>query len=345
MNLENFFEQRRFSRITNETPDKDDFPLYYEAKRQEFIINEGEMLYIPAGWWYFLFSEEFNFSILFLYEETKQSTWKEGQVYGEDVPKVKSHRIPKIEPRKVFEDYELMIHKSEDKCFVPNILNGDVEYMSFDEFYTTQNKKYALLEARCSKLKEYAPKFITPVTDSLVSVNFGNVNSIPHYQLKDGLLCQFNGKQRILVFPPEERYNLYPVINYPLDLILQLEKKTINDSFIYFDKNGLKPEICFMVNKTKLIDTYVLGHVYRSCLEIYKTVIEHQFCTLPEITEPEFVFNKKETTQPFVFIIGLSEGFIKIRNLTFKIEEGYTFVFPNSFIYPWNVEGEYILGV
>jgi hypothetical protein len=344
MNLDNFFEQRRFSRITNETPSKDEFPLYYEADRQELVINEGEMVFIPAGWWYFVFSEdEFNFSILFLYEETKQSQWKEGQVYGDDVPKVKSHRIEKLDPHKVFEDYELMVHRSTEKYFLPD---GNVEYMNFDDFYATQNRQYALLESRCSKLKQYAPKFITPVKDSLVSVNFGNVNSVPCYQLKDGLLCQIHGKQRVLMFRPEERYNLYPSLNYPLDLILHMEKKILGDSFIHLDKLGVMPEICYSMNRTNTFDPELLQKVYKYFMEMYKTIIKDQFCTLPESKDPEFVFNKKETTQPVVFIICLSEGLLRVRNLKFDIKEGYVFVFPNSFLYEWNIdEGSYILGI
>jgi ribosomal protein L16 Arg81 hydroxylase len=59
-NYNKFIIQRRFSRITNIKPDKYIFPLYYEAYKLEFDINEGEGLFIPFGWYHYVISEDVN---------------------------------------------------------------------------------------------------------------------------------------------------------------------------------------------------------------------------------------------------------------------------------------------
>lgn len=58
--MNNFIIQRRFSRITSITPDRNDFPLYYESYKLEFVINEGECLFIPNGWYHYVLSEDVN---------------------------------------------------------------------------------------------------------------------------------------------------------------------------------------------------------------------------------------------------------------------------------------------
>ena len=39
----NFYNERRYSYITEEFPDPDKFPLYYKAKKQEFTLQPGDI--------------------------------------------------------------------------------------------------------------------------------------------------------------------------------------------------------------------------------------------------------------------------------------------------------------
>ena len=59
-NYNNFLIQRRFSRITNIKPNQNEYPLYYESFKSEFVIKEGEGLFIPYGWYHYVISEDVN---------------------------------------------------------------------------------------------------------------------------------------------------------------------------------------------------------------------------------------------------------------------------------------------
>lgn len=58
--MNNFYCERRFSRLTDIKPDVNNFPLYYEAYKLEFNIKEGEGLFIPFGWYHYVISESVN---------------------------------------------------------------------------------------------------------------------------------------------------------------------------------------------------------------------------------------------------------------------------------------------
>lgn len=46
-------------------PDYERFPLHNEAHYQDCILSEGDMLYIPHGWWHYVESLENSFSVSF----------------------------------------------------------------------------------------------------------------------------------------------------------------------------------------------------------------------------------------------------------------------------------------
>ena len=55
-----FINSRRYSSITTSNPDPIQYPNYYQAIRHEVVLNEGDMLYIPFGWFHHVFSEDVN---------------------------------------------------------------------------------------------------------------------------------------------------------------------------------------------------------------------------------------------------------------------------------------------
>ena len=46
-------------------PDKKLFPLYYQAGKIECYLTSGDMLYIPKGWWHWIFSESETITVNF----------------------------------------------------------------------------------------------------------------------------------------------------------------------------------------------------------------------------------------------------------------------------------------
>ena len=56
--IEQWWHERRYSQITDRDPDPKIYPNFYKAKRMEFMLKPGEMIYIPAGMFHFVFSED-----------------------------------------------------------------------------------------------------------------------------------------------------------------------------------------------------------------------------------------------------------------------------------------------
>ena len=91
--------------IEDEFPDKEKFPLYYKAHKQEFIIEPGQMLFIPPGWFHFVFSEDpdpetgLNFAVNYWYEPSEE--WVEGRS-GFKGPYIADSPLPNLDPFKIF---------------------------------------------------------------------------------------------------------------------------------------------------------------------------------------------------------------------------------------------------
>ena len=62
--MEEFFAERKYSQIPEEFPDQDTYPLFYTAHKREYNLAPGDKLFIPAGWFHFVYSEEgFNYAL------------------------------------------------------------------------------------------------------------------------------------------------------------------------------------------------------------------------------------------------------------------------------------------
>jgi ribosomal protein L16 Arg81 hydroxylase len=357
MDYISFSIERKYSQVTEEFPDKTKFPLYYEAKRQEFILNEGEMLYIPAGWWHFVFSEEpnsesgINVAYNFWYDEPLD--WKEG-VSNEDKPEIKKHDLSKINPIDLLEDNYLTVYRSKDKYFPPNVLshrfnNFKVEHMTYNEFLITRNPEYYILQNKCSKLIEYAPSFRSKIHYTSVWINYGNVYSLPHYDIKENYLCQIQGKRRVILFPPEERPNLYPINPYPVQLITDIDRAIITDRFILRRKNVLSNNLCTSILSSipESIKNEELLKSYREDSIIFSEYLNERKCIDPLFTVVPDLFNiidnrnkvyeEGRFDRPCIFLWFITDAKLEIRSFTLEMSQGEIIIFPVSFLYPWRV--------
>ena len=59
-------------------PDANLFPLYYQARKIECTLNPGDMLYIPKGWWHWIFSQDEAIAVNFWFNT--QSTTSVNQL-------------------------------------------------------------------------------------------------------------------------------------------------------------------------------------------------------------------------------------------------------------------------
>jgi len=58
LSITDVYAQRRHSKVPSQTPDKNQFPLYYQARNISVTLQPGDILYIPYGWWHFITSEK-----------------------------------------------------------------------------------------------------------------------------------------------------------------------------------------------------------------------------------------------------------------------------------------------
>ena len=232
MDLTKFFYEIRQSRLTEEYPSKEQYPLYYKANRHEFIVNEGSMLFIPTGWFHFVFTEEPNpecgLNVSFHFVFRHQDDWIEGKS-GHLKPRLVQSVIPPIDdvvnfigPEKV-----MNIFKNPKKIFgSPNIHHRYPELTSYQKplgTFIKNNKsdEYILLN-HLPHIEYLKPEHNTRLINGGSSISFGNITTTLHYDYNDVWLCQVKGTKRVVLFPPEDRDLMYLWNPYPLDFIYQL---------------------------------------------------------------------------------------------------------------------------
>ena len=236
MDLNQFFYEIRQSKITEEFPSKDLYPLYYKAKRREFIVKEGSMLFIPAGWFHFIFSEEpneecgLNASFHFVYRH--QDDWIEGKS-GKLLPKLTPSVVPEIKNLPTFIGPEKMMNvtKNPNKIFASNNIFHRFPDMKgydkkFEKFLNQKKSDEYILLNRLFDIDYLRPEHNTRFINAGISVSFGHITTALHYDYNDVWLCQVKGTKRVLLFPPEDRDLLYLWNSYPLDFIYKLVDKT-----------------------------------------------------------------------------------------------------------------------
>jgi Cupin-like domain len=364
MNFEQFYNERKYSLITEEFPDKQKFPLYYTAQRKEFVIGEGQMLFIPAGWWHFAFSEEpnhisgINFAINYWYEEPNNFQEDQPTILP---PRIEQHGLPNLDPSDILQDYDLTLHRSKRKYFPPDILKHrfqdlTLEHMTYKEFLITKNPQYYILQNKCSALNKYAPQFERPLFQSSIWINFGHVYSLPHYDMKDNWLCQMKGKKRVILFAPEERDKLYPINPYPVSLLRSLEEKMVGDSFIRRNSFSIELKLCehfLRLLPEKTVDHEALTESHQKEAKALENYFRSQSCASPNFPNPKTFnlidvrksfYEKTQFDIPCIFIWFVTNARLNIRNFTFDVLPGQLFIFPSNYIYPWKVEnGVFIL--
>jgi len=232
----------RYSYITTEFPDKKQFPRFYEAKRTEIILEPGDMLFLPAGWYHWVFSEEpdqetgLNVAVNYWYK----GSWN--MCMQDRYPPIKTtHNIHKIIDYLKFLETtnvnKLYCSTSNTGTFtLPDsrwIHNDTVKctdhYLSWKEFYDKRNSQehWYLWAFSDRRLQEYDPKLYDSWEIKSVHwwVNFGHVNTAMHYDSTDNLLCQMAGRKRLVLFPHSEWPNLYLINPYPPELIRHVEQQ------------------------------------------------------------------------------------------------------------------------
>lgn len=297
-----FYHTRRFSSYVHKNPCSNQYPNYYKAKCFEVVLNEGDTLYIPSGWFHHIYSEtttsNINMSINFWTNTDKKEINIFNQSYSHinNVPILESYKTidyetnvklsqpftfyTPFEKPNIQQLYELFNNLLLNNCkqsyntFISHLVDLNSEnkytYITFDDFIKQTNTYNYVLGNNISQnlnnnkwIQSLIPSFLkNKDIFTHVWLNHGNVSTRNHYDIYENVLLQVYGSKRVLLCPPDERANLYMINPYPLEFILQLNNDLYNKSLILENKS--------IVNKE-----YPFIQFYNNCLkpEICKQII------------------------------------------------------------------------
>lgn len=237
--LTEFIHDCQFSRLIEEYPDKKFFPKYYEAKKFEVILEKGDALFIPAGWFHWVFSEttenNLNIAINFWYK----TEWDLDYVSYKNHFKI--HYSPEFDYMKHLSDIHVpLLCSFSDTNFIPeqrvrkhfpsvHCMDSLITLQEFFEHDTGSNKYIVIPDP---KLAKYGPPWCSGLElaprGSKWWINKGNVTTGLHCDQYDNYLCQISGRKRILLFPPSEYDKLYLINHYPQSFINEIRKKFLD---------------------------------------------------------------------------------------------------------------------
>lgn len=258
------YQERRFSLVPNPYANSGLYEDYGKCKKTIVDIDPGEMLFIPAGWFHYVISEEdkktnLNMAISYFThhdncidcELDKNQIFKnleEISINNLDYNKYKNlsqpfvirdyfkynkrfslldlqkDKIKKMYPKKV------MVTKSNKSLFASNYISKhfpdccEEKEMLFDDFLNSNNKSYYLIQGE-QKIKEI-PYFLEKERHSSFSswINFGDCYTVLHYDCSNNVLMQIFGKKKIILIPPSEYKSLHLINNMDTKLLCTFKK-------------------------------------------------------------------------------------------------------------------------
>jgi len=351
MDVEQFFSERRFSKIVDEFPDKNLYPLYYTAHKLEISIGPGEGIFIPAGWFHFVFSNgELNTAVNFWHV----AKMEEG-VRNKDSPIKFRHEIKDLE---LDENTEVEVSLTKTNIVGTRSVKSRCKDTLLQEvtkplkqFYEEKDPhSYVVQSRQFPHLDKHRIDKESEFRQNTVWINFGNIRTLLHYDLDDNYLCQVEGTKRVLLFPPEDRDLLYLWNPYPLEIINSLEVMFYNPDEIHTFTKIISKEDCnrFINQGLTLEDNQIILQKYYEKLLGYHekmgtNVSVHQGA--PSFT----VIKSSEISKVILFpqfayvIIFLESTVFRHKCAKLHPVPGSMAIFPNTFSFKWWIDECYIL--
>lgn len=190
--------------------DTDRFPKLKFTKPIKFKLNKGESIYIPKGWWHWIKSTSKSFAINYWFSN-------------------KNNLDPFIFNHSTEYDINLL---NEQEVYVWDSFHDDLSYnyiLPFNEFYESKlDNRYVLTldqpypnKALNYHLKNIIKPYIKfPIHEKLsyentfdfnLWISSGKHDTGLHYDDEDGVLSLIEGSKDIILFPPSDSENLYPI--------------------------------------------------------------------------------------------------------------------------------------
>lgn len=351
MNVEQFFSERRYSKVEDEFPDKILYPLYYTAHKSEITIGPGEGVFIPAGWFHFVFSEgELNEAVNSWYiSDVEEGT------RNNDIPIKFRHEIKDLE---LDENTEVEVNISSSNLFgSSNIISKCKDSLkqqvlkTLKQFYEEKDPHtYVVQSRKFPHLDKYATDRKRQYRNNSVWINFGNVRTLLHYDLDDNYLHQVKGTKRILFFPPEDRDLLYLWNPYPLHILSELQVVYYDADYVHTFVNEVTLEQAdrFIEHGINDEDNEELTRQY------YTRINEYYEKTKLDVPinqgQPKFKVIKSSDLPKTQLFPQFAHFFIFLDQINFKQKFSVinvcahaSVMFPNTFTFKWWIDEGYII--
>ncbi len=258
------FAERRFSLVPDPYIDTGLYEDYGKCKKTTVVIEPGDMLFIPAGWFHYVISEEdketkLNMAISYFtnYDGCIDCDLDKNQNF-KDLEEISIKNLvysdyKKVSQPFVIRDYfehnkrfslldmtkddikkmypeKVIVTQSKRPLFVSNYISKyfpdccEEKEMKFDEFLSSNNKSYYLIQNE-KKINEI-PYFLEKekYVNFSTWINFGDVYSSLHYDGHNNILMQIFGKKKVILIPPSEYKYLHLINNMDTKLLCTINK-------------------------------------------------------------------------------------------------------------------------
>jgi hypothetical protein len=187
------------------------YPNLKKANPQKFFLKKGECLIIPNGWWHHVTSNENTYGCNFWTSEKLSNApviMKHDIQFGFD--DIKDDDIYVWTSNKILDVNEFEKKSIKFKEFIDS--KNQNEYFWTLKNYNILNKNNYICDKILNKIK--IPEIIKNTNENfefnIMACSKKHVTHL-HYDDEDGLLCVTDGLKEIVLFPPEDIVNLYPV--------------------------------------------------------------------------------------------------------------------------------------
>ena len=310
--LQTLLYETRYSQLPSEFPDLNIYPKFKNTKKFEITIGPNEKVFIPAGWFHWVFSEDgLNVAIGV---KTPVTTWKQGDP-DPPPPHKEPHTLDWNLEKLMRFPAQMAYTISENGEFPSNYVANrytehafSVKKITFKKFYDSKLKNLYIMQGALSPIQS-------------LWASWGGVSTTLHYDLGDTWLHQIYGKKRIIFFPPSDYENVY-VFN------------TINPKCI----SMMKDSVYMSIRKNHLNEFINENTAFRLVLVTYYTDVlrieapnEKFAITIVNPDEPGY--NPSES----ITIIMLTEdGEVQIgSNFKSKFSKDTILSFPSCIMFRW----------
>lgn len=257
------YQERRYSLVPDPYINTGIYEDYGKCKKTIVVIEPGEMLFIPAGWFHFVMSEEdkktnINMAISYftVHDNCIDCDLDKDQIFKDleeiSINDLEYNKYKKSSQPFVIRDYfkynkrfslldmtkdkikkmypkEVTVTKSQSSFFASNIVSEhfpgccEEQEMLFDDFLSSNNKSYYLVQNE-KKIKEI-PFFLENEKYANFSswINFGDCFSGLHYDCCNNILMQIYGKKKIILIPPSEYKSLHLINNMHTKVLCKIK--------------------------------------------------------------------------------------------------------------------------